>query len=96
MFALRLSISYNRGQRVGKSIILPVEIGKFERLVRTHHRGNCLIGAGAKTIGSVRIGNNLKIGANCIVVEDMLNDKAVVLQKPKVPEGRGIDSLNGK
>ncbi len=31
----------------------------------------CLIGPGAKIIGGIRIGNNVKIGANCVVVKDI-------------------------
>lgn len=32
---------------------------------------NCIIGAGAKLIGDIKIGNNVKIGANCVVVKDV-------------------------
>ena len=32
---------------------------------------NVLVGAGAKIIGEVQIGDNCKIGANCVVTKDM-------------------------
>ena len=45
---------------------------------------NCLIGAGAKIIGGISIGNNVKIGANCIVVSDIPNNSTVVMEKPRI------------
>lgn len=37
-----------------------------------------LIGAGAKIIGSVRIGNRVKIGAGCVVMQDIEDDVVVL------------------
>ena len=45
---------------------------------------NCFIGAGAKIIGNTRIGNNVKIGANCVVFMDIPDNATVVLPKPRV------------
>jgi len=45
---------------------------------------NCLIGAGAKIIGGIHIGNNVKIGANCIVVTDIPDNATVVMDKPRI------------
>jgi serine O-acetyltransferase len=63
----------NRGKRVGYPII-------GERVY---------IGPGAKIIGNVRVGNDVAIGANCVVVADV-PDHAVVVGVP----GRVV-SLNG-
>lgn len=41
---------------------------------------NVYIGTGAKIIGRVYIGNNVRIGANCIVVKD-IPDYSVVIQR---------------
>ena len=41
-----------------------------------------LIGAGAKILPQVSIGNNVKIGSNCVVVEDIPDNATVVLPKP--------------
>ncbi len=40
---------------------------------------NVYIGAGAKIIGKVRIGDNCRIGANCVVVTDMKPNTVAVL-----------------
>ena len=45
---------------------------------------NCLIGAGAKITGNIHIGNNVKIGTNCVVVEDIPDNATVVLSKPRI------------
>ena len=45
---------------------------------------NVYIGCGAKIIGSVRIGNNVRIGANCVVTNDVPDNCTVVLNKPRV------------
>jgi serine O-acetyltransferase len=38
----------------------------------------CYIGAGAKIIGNISIGNNVRIGANCVVYEN-IPDNAIVV-----------------
>ena len=45
---------------------------------------NCYIGAGAKIIGNIVIGDNVKIGANCVAVEDIPNNCTVVLEKSRI------------
>ena len=42
------------------------------------------IGAGAKIIGNVTIGNNVRIGANCVVTTDIPDNATVVLERPRV------------
>ena len=42
---------------------------------------NVYIGAGAKIIGRVSIGNNVRIGANCVVTKDV-PDNATVVSAP--------------
>lgn len=61
----------------------------YQQVTITHGGGciigdNVLIGAGAKILGHVRIGNNCKIGANCVVVEDLPDNSTCVLQKPRI------------
>lgn len=43
-----------------------------------------MIGAGAKIIGGVRIGDNVKIGAGCIVTKDIPDNATVVMPHPRV------------
>ena len=45
---------------------------------------NVLFGAGAKVVGPVRIGNNVKIGAGCIVTIDVPDDATVVMDHPRI------------
>ena len=45
---------------------------------------NCFIGAGAKIIGNIHIGNNVKIGTNCVVYEDVPDNATVVLSKTRI------------
>lgn len=44
----------------------------------------CYIGAGAKIIGGITIGNNVRIGANCVVTEDVPDNATIVMPKPRV------------
>lgn len=37
-----------------------------------------MIGAGAVIIGDIRIGNNVKIGANAVVITDLPDDSIAV------------------
>jgi serine O-acetyltransferase len=52
----------NRGRNKGHSII----------------GDNVYIGPGAKIVGAVRIGNNVAIGANCVVTHDIPENSVVV------------------
>jgi len=39
---------------------------------------NVVVGAGAKILGPVKIGDNVKIGANTVVIEDVPSNSVVV------------------
>ena len=39
---------------------------------------NVYIGVGAKVLGNIRIGNNVKIGANAVVIKDVPDNATVV------------------
>lgn len=45
---------------------------------------NCILGAGCKIIGDIRIGNNVKIGANCVVHFDVPDNATVVCEKARI------------
>lgn len=53
---------------------------------------NCYIGAGAKIIGNVCIGNNVRIGANCVVTKDVPDNHVVVLEQPRLIYKEGMDN----
>ena len=67
-----ISSSYNRAR-------LFYNIGGAPTIGR-----NCYIGAGAKIIGNVIVGNNVRIGTNAIVVNDIPDNCTVVMNKPRV------------
>jgi serine O-acetyltransferase len=45
---------------------------------------NCYIGAGAKIIGGITIGNNVRIGANCAVTQDVPDNATIVLGEARI------------
>lgn len=47
---------------------------------------NVYIGAGAKVIGKIKIGNNCRIGANCVVTIDIPDNCTVVSGTPRIIE----------
>jgi serine O-acetyltransferase len=51
------------------------------------------IGSGAKLLGPIRIGNNVLIGANAVVLCD-IPDNSIAVGVPAVVKPRGLDSLN--
>ncbi|MHA1715601.1 MAG: serine O-acetyltransferase [Promethearchaeota archaeon] len=54
--------------------------GTSDRREKRHPtlKNNVVVGAGAKIIGPVIIGNNVKIGANSVVIHDVPNNSVVV------------------
>lgn len=45
---------------------------------------NVQVFPGAKLLGNIKIGNNVKIGANCVVVKDIPDNATVVCQESRV------------
>lgn len=45
---------------------------------------NVTIYPGAKIVGKVRIGNNVKIGANCVVVHDVPDSTRVFIESKQI------------
>lgn len=76
-------IVVNQHAVIGKNcnISHQVTIGKANRGTRKGYPvvgDNVYIGPGAKVIGSVHIGNNVAIGANCVVTKDIPENGVVV------------------
>ena len=82
----------SNGAHIGKGCVIfqQVTIGS-NTLKDSRHKGapfiedNVYIGAGAKIIGSVRVGRSARIGANCVVVKDVPANSVTVI--------RGIESI---
>lgn len=54
---------------------------------------NCYIGAGAKIIGRVRLGNNVRVAANAVVYQDVPDDSVVLSGEQRTLTGRqGMDN----
>lgn len=45
---------------------------------------NVFIGCGAKIIGGVHVGNNVCIGANCVVTKDIPDNSTVVMPEFRI------------
>lgn len=43
-----------------------------------------MLGAGSKILNGVTIGDNAKVGANCVVVQDIPADATCVLTKSRI------------
>jgi len=81
-FGHTMGIVIHQNCRVGKNTMIyqNVTIGRRNGdLEESPSIGeNCIIGAGACILGGVRIGNNVKIGANAVVIEDIPDGCTVV------------------
>lgn len=84
-------IFVSEGAKIGKNCVIfhQVTIGS-NTLPGSAGQGfptvgdNVYIGCGAKIIGNVKVGNNARIGANCVVTRDVPDNATVVLEKPRV------------
>ena len=84
-------IFISEGAKIGKDCVIfhQVTIGS-NTLHGSRGRGcptigdRVYIGCGAKIIGNVHVGNNVRIGANCVVTQDIPDNATVVLERPRV------------
>lgn len=72
------------GARIGKDCFLShqVTIGRSRGQAPTIG-DNVYIGPGAKIFGGIHVGNNVRIGANCVVFEDVPDNATIALPKPR-------------
>lgn len=73
------AIIINPHAKIGRGCVLNpgVIIGHKEKGLAPHIGDNCFIGGGAKVIGDIKIGDNVTIAPNAVVVKDV-PDNAVV------------------
>lgn len=71
--------------KIGKNCFIEhqVTIGRSRGGVPTIG-DNVYIGPGAKIFGNIHIGNNVRIGANCVVFEDVPDNATIVLPRPRI------------
>lgn len=55
---------------------------------------NVVIGSGAKILGSINIGNDVKVGANAVVLKDVKSNSTIVGEKAKVVKSKENLPLN--
>ena len=63
------------------TILHGVTLGSREYIVGKRHptlQNNVFVGAGAKILGNIEIGNNVKIGANAVVLTDLPDNSTAV------------------
>lgn len=84
-------IFISEGAKIGKNCVIfhQVTIGS-NTLRDSAGKGfptigdNVYIGCGASIIGNVHIGNNVRIGANCVVTQDVPDNATVVMERPRI------------
>jgi serine O-acetyltransferase len=86
-----VGVVINSKVRGGKNIIVESGVVIGDEKGRAPVLGdNIFIGAGAKIIGGITVGSNVKIGANAVVVKDVPNDVTVVGIPARVINNKGI------
>lgn len=73
---------------VGHNLVVGSNVTLYHQVTLAHGGGkignNVMFGAGSKLLSGVNIGDNAKIGANCVVVENIPQNATVVLPKPRI------------
>lgn len=70
----------------GKNVIIFQQVTVMDGMgKRTTVIGdNVLLSTGCKVLPGIHIGNNVNVGANCVVVNDIPDKSTCVLQKPRI------------
>jgi serine O-acetyltransferase len=91
------SIFISGGATIGKNCVIfqQVTIGSNaladSRSIGAPSVGdNCYIAAGAKIVGKVHIGNNVRIGANAVVYQDVADNSVIVSNNQRVVTKEGV------
>ena len=73
---------------VGHDLVVGSNVTLYHQVTLAHGGGkignNVMFGAGSKLLSGVNVGDNAKIGANCVVVENIPQNATVVLPKPRI------------
>lgn len=85
----RLFIDHGMGVVIGETAVIgddcliyhQVTLGGMSAKDEKRHPtlgNNVMVGTGAKVLGNIHIGDNVKIGANCIVIKDVEAGKTII------------------
>ncbi len=84
-------IFISRYAKIGKNCVIFQQVTIGSNSIKTSASygapvigDDCYIGAGTKIIGGIKIGNHVRIGANCIVCTDVPDNSTVVMGKPRI------------
>lgn len=73
---------------IGHDLIIGANATIFHQVTMAHGGSiigdNVMFGAGSKLMKGFSIGNNVKIGANCVIVENIGDNATVVMPKPRI------------
>lgn len=82
-----LGIFISGGAHIGKNCVIFQHVTIGSNTLRDSRRkgspdlgDNVYIGCGAKIIGNIHVGNNARIGANCVVVKDVPDNSVTVIR----------------
>lgn len=80
-------IFISSGAHIGKKCVIFQHVTIGSNTLRDSRRkgspnlgDNVYIGCGAKIIGNINVGNNARIGANCVVVKDVPDNSVTVIR----------------
>ena len=93
----RLFIDHGMGIVIGETAIIGdnctiyhgVTLGGTGKERKKRHptlKNNVVIGCGSKILGNITLGNNVKVGANAVVLKDVPDNKVVVGVPAKIVE----------
>jgi serine O-acetyltransferase len=104
----RLFIDHGAGVVIGETAIIGNDVTLYHGVTlggTTWNKGRrhpCLsdgvmVGAGAKVLGAITLGKNVRVGANSVVVSDVPGERSVVGIPARVVarEKQSVDGLNG-
>jgi serine O-acetyltransferase len=104
----RLFIDHGAGVVIGETAIIGNDVTLYHGVTlggTTWNKGRrhptlmdgVLVGAGAKVLGAITLGRNVRIGANSVVVADVPDDRSVVGIPGRIVarESRSVHGLNG-
>jgi serine O-acetyltransferase len=81
-----------KGIIIGHDLHIGRNVTIFHQVTLAHGKGiigsNVLFGAGSKLMGGYNVGDNVKIGANAVVIENIPDNATVVLPKPRIIKNR--------
>lgn len=94
-----VSVFISNGVSIGKNCIIFQQVTIGSNTIKDHPKfgaptigDNVFIGAGAKIIGNIRVGNNCRIGANAVVAKDIPDNSVVIPSMQTITKEQVLDN----